>query len=276
MKREIENTALASEKQRAREQWSHDPAGAVYGREHEFGTREFFDAVEHHRYTEYAPWMPEVMGFKEFAGARLLEVGCGMGTDLLQFARGGAQVTGVDLTPRSIEITRQHFAVYGEPGDFAISDCETLPFAGESFEVVYSNGVLHHTPDTAGAVGEIHRVLRPGGQARVMLYHRGSVAYWGEIILRHGLLRGELLRGHSPQDIMGRHVEFNEGGGRPLVKVYSRREARKLFAMFREIKIQIEQLTRPELYFLGRFIPEKIFQGLRRSVGWNVIVTARK
>lgn len=267
---------VAEEKQRAREQWSRDPAGAVYGREHEFGTREFFDAVERHRYQEYAPWMPEVMGFNEFAGARLLEVGCGMGTDLLQFARGGAQVTGVDLTPRSIEISRRHLAVYGEHGDFAITDCETLPFAGDSFDVVYSNGVLHHTPDTAGAVREIHRVLRPGGLARVMLYHRGSAAYFGEIILRYGVLHGELLRGHSPQQIMSRYVEFNESGGHPLVKVYSRKQARELFSMFSEVRIQVEQLTRPELYLLGRFIPERLFRQLRRSVGWNVIVSARK
>src|SRR2546425_7126551 len=127
---------LSDEKQRAREQWSKDPAGAVYGAKHEVGTREFFDEVERHRYHEYAPWMPEVMGFNEFAGARLLEIGCGMGTDLLQFARGGAQVTGIDLTPRSIEISRQHFAVYNECGDFAIADCETLPFANEGFDVV--------------------------------------------------------------------------------------------------------------------------------------------
>ena len=268
--------AVGEEKQRAREQWSEDPCGAVYGREQEFGTREFFDAVERHRYTEYAPWMPEVMGFNDFAGARLLEVGCGMGTDLLQFARGGARVTGVDLTPRSIEISRQHLAVYGEGGDFAITDGENLPFADESFDVVYSNGVLHHTPDTASAVREVHRVLRPGGQARVMLYYRDSLSYWGQIILRHGLLHGELIRGNSPAEIMSKYVEFNESGGRPLVKVYSRREARELFSMFREVKVQVEQLTRPELFFLGRFIPEKIFQGLRRSVGWNVIIAARK
>ena len=97
-----QSNELAEEKQRAREQWSEDPCGAIYGREQEFGTREFFDAVEQHRYAEYAPWMPKVMGFNDFAGARLLEVGCGMGTDLLQFARGGAKVTGVDLTPRSM------------------------------------------------------------------------------------------------------------------------------------------------------------------------------
>ena len=266
----------ADEKQRAREQWSRDPAGAVYGKQHEVGTREFFDAVERHRYAEYAPWMPEVMGFDKFAGMRLLEIGCGMGTDLLQFARGGARVTGTDLTPRSIEISRQHLTIYGESGDFAIADCETLPFTNESFDVVYSNGVLHHTPDTAGAVREIHRVLRPGGQVRVMLYHRRSFAYWGEVILRHGLLKGEFLRGNSPAEIMSKYVEFNEGGGCPLVKVYSRGEARKLFSPFAEVKVQVEQLTRAELYVIGRIIPEGLFRRLRQTLGWNVIVSARK
>jgi 2-polyprenyl-3-methyl-5-hydroxy-6-metoxy-1,4-benzoquinol methylase len=273
---DTENTHPSDDKQRAREQWSHDPAGAIYGREHDFGTREFFDAVERHRYSEYAPWMPQVMGFNDFKGARLLEVGCGMGTDLLQFARGGANVTGIDLTPRSVEISRRHFEVYGQRGDFAISDCERLPFKSETFDVVYSNGVLHHTPDTAGAVRELHRVLRRGGQARVMLYHRGSINYWGEIILRHGLLRGELLRGHSAEEIMSRHVEVNESGGRPLVKVYSRQEARKLFSMFRDTSVEVEQLTRPELPVLGRFIPESMFLFLRQTVGGNVIISARK
>lgn len=270
------NIQLDEEKQHAREQWAEDPCGAVYGREYEFGTREFFDAIERHRYDEYAPWMPEAMGFNEFPGARLLEVGCGMGTDLLQFARGHAKVTGVDLTPRSIEITRKHFVAYGECGDFAVSDGERLPFTNDSFDVVYSNGVLHHTPDTAGAVREIHRVLRPGGQARVMLYHRNSLNYWGEFILRHGLLRGELLRGRTPQEIMSHHVEYNESGGRPLVKAYSRREARSLFSMFREVKVRVEQLTRTELYLLGRIIPESMFHLLCRTIGWNVIISAQK
>src|SRR5438045_2539951 len=140
------------DKHRAREQWREDPAGAVYGSKHEFGTREFFDEVERHRYQEYAPWMPEVMGFNDFAGQQLLEVGCGMGTDLLQFARGGAKVTGVDLTPRSIEISRHHLSLDGQTGQFAIADCERVPFEDGSFDVAYSNGVLHHTADTAGAV----------------------------------------------------------------------------------------------------------------------------
>jgi SAM-dependent methyltransferase len=266
----------SDDKQRAREQWSHDPAGAVYGKAHEVGSREFFDEVERHRYQEYAPWMPELMGFNDFAGRRLLEVGCGMGTDLLQFARGGAQVTGVDLTPRSIELSRRHLSLYEQTGDFALADCESLPFADESFDVAYSNGVLHHTSDTAGAVREVHRVLRPGGHARVMLYHRHSLYYWGEIILRRGVLQAELLRGKSPEEIMSCYVEANEGGGRPLVKVYGRAEARRLFSMFSEVKVQVDQLTRAELRFFSKLAGESLFRSLRRSVGGNVIISARK
>lgn len=274
---EVKNeAALEEEKRRAREQWGLDPCGAVHGEEHEFGTREFFDSVERHRYTEYAPWMPSVMGFDEFAGARLLEIGCGMGSDLLQFARGGARCTGVDLTPRSVEITRHRFKLYGERGDFVLSDGEHLPFADESFDVVYSNGVLHHTPDTAGAVREVHRVLKRGGTAKVMLYHKHSLNYWGEMIVRRGVIGGEFLRGRSPQEIMSRWVEYSEHGGRPLVKAYSRRESRKLFEMFSEVKIEVEQITRPELRVFSRLVNENLFRRLRRSIGWNVIITAKK
>ena len=271
-----EESVLAEEKRRARHQWEHDPAGAVYGGEYETGTREFFEQVERHRYTEYAPWMPSVMGFNDFAGARLLEIGCGMGTDLLQFARGGAHCTGIDLTPRSIEITRRRFELYEMPGDFLIADGERLPFTDESFDVVYSNGVLHHTPDTKGVVREIHRVLRPKGIAKVMLYHRHSLNYWGEIILHRGILRGQLLRGRTPEEIMSRYVEYSAHEARPVVKVYSRKEARHLFKNFREVKTQIEQLVRAELGLLNPLIPEKLFSRLSRAIGWNVIITAKK
>src|SRR4030095_1064310 len=125
-------SGLAEEKLRAREQWGQDPCGAEYVREHELGTREFFESVERYRYSEYAPWMPSVMEFAEFRSKRLLEIGCGMGSDLLQFARGGANCVGVDLTPRSVEITRHRFALFGEKGAFMIADGERLPFESES------------------------------------------------------------------------------------------------------------------------------------------------
>jgi SAM-dependent methyltransferase len=267
---------LAEEKLRAREQWGQDPCGAVYDREHELGTREFFDEVERYRYQEYAPWMPRLMGFDQFRDAKLLEIGCGMGTDLLQFARGGARCTGIDLTPRSVEITRHRFKLYGAEGNFMMSDGEHLPFRSESFDVVYSNGVLHHTPDTAGSIREVHRVLRPGGVAKIMLYHRNSLNYWVEIVLRRGIVGLEFLRGRSAEEIMSRVIEFSEHDARPLVKVYSRREVRELFGMFKDVRVDVEQLMRGELRVLSPVVSERILDRLRKKIGWNVIVTAIK
>src|SRR5215216_7301322 len=269
-------SGLAEEKLRAREQWSQDPCGAEYDRDHDLGTREFFDEVERYRYREYAAWMPRLMGFDKFRDAQLLEIGCGMGTDLLQFARGGARCTGIDLTPRSVEITRHRFKLYGADGDFMISDGERLPFRDESFDVVYSNGVLHHTPDTAGAIREAHRVLRPGGTAKVMLYHRHSLNFWFEIVLRRGVLGAEFLRGRSAEEIMSRVIEFSDHDARPLVKVYSRKQARELFRLFKNVVIEVEQLTRAELRFLSPLVSESMLDRLRKRIGWNAIVTAVK
>jgi ubiquinone/menaquinone biosynthesis C-methylase UbiE len=268
--------SLSQEKLRAREQWGQDPCGSNHGREHEQGSREFFDAIERHRYSEYAPWMPRLMEFQNFRDARLLEVGCGMGTDLLQFSRGGARCVGVDLTPRSIEITQHRFRLYGADGAFMISDAENLPFLDESFDVVYSNGVLHHTPDTEGAIREVHRVLRPGGVAKVMLYHRNSLNYWVDIVLRHGVLRAKFLRGQSAEEIMSRVIEYSDHGATPLVKVYSRKEARALFNCFSDVKFDVEQLTRAELRFLSPLVSESMLDRLRTRIGWNVIITAIK
>jgi ubiquinone/menaquinone biosynthesis C-methylase UbiE len=267
---------LVEEKLRAREQWGQDPCGAESDPEHELGTREFFDEVERYRYHEYAPWMPRLMEFDRFRGARLLEVGCGMGTDLLQFARSGARCTGIDLTPRSVEITRHRFKLYGADGNFMISDGEHLPFRSESFDVVYSNGVLHHMPDTAEAIREVHRVLRPGGVAKIMLYHRHSLNYWFEIVLRRGVLGFEFLRGRSAAEIMSRVIEFRDHDARPLVKVYTREQVRELFGMFKDVRVDVEQLMRKELRFLSPLVTDAVFQKLRNKVGWNVVVTAIK
>jgi ubiquinone/menaquinone biosynthesis C-methylase UbiE len=261
-------------KRRTREQWSADPCGAVYGDGYSIGTREFFDSVERHRYHVYAPWMREVMEFDGFAGRDLVEIGCGMGSDLLQFARGGARVTGVDYTPRSIEIARRRFAVYGLEGAFLVGDAERLPFPDASFDVVYSNGVLHHTPNTQGAIDEVHRILRPGGVAKVMLYHRRSLYYWGSIILKHGIVRGELARS-TPEEIMGRHVEYSETGAEPLVRAYTRDEVERMFARFATRRTDVRQLTREELR-LPRAVPDAFVDALGRRWGWNVVVTAQK
>src|SRR5580693_6865417 len=111
-------------KRRAREQWSDNPCGAHVARHLEFGTREYFDQIEDYRYNVFGQWMKRDLPFSDYNGKRLLEIGCGTGTDLLQFARAGANVTGVDLTPRSIEIARRRFSVYGLPAQFLVADAE--------------------------------------------------------------------------------------------------------------------------------------------------------
>ena len=157
-----------------------------------------------------------------------------------------------------------------------IGDGERLPFASETFDVVYSNGVLHHTPDTAGAIREVHRVLRPNGTAKVMLYHRHSLNYWVEIVLRRGVFAGEFLRGRSAEEIMSRVIEFSDHDARPLVKVYSRKEAKALFSHFRDVAVEVEQLTREELRLLSPLISDKSLCKLSTNLGWNVVITARK
>jgi SAM-dependent methyltransferase len=262
-------------KRRAQEQWGANPCGAHVAQGHASGTREYFDAIEGYRYRVYAPWMREAIGFDRYRGKRLLEIGCGTGTDLLQFARGGASVTGVDLTPLSVEITRQRFEVYNLSGDFALEDAERLSLADESFDVVYSFGVLHHTPDTARAIREAHRVLRRGGEAIIMLYNRASLYYWGSIVLKRGILRGELLS-KSVEQIMSERVEHSETGGRPLVKAYTKREALELFRDFSRVEITINQLTRKELRPVGSLLPNLLIEWLALRFGWNLIIRAIK
>jgi SAM-dependent methyltransferase len=266
---------LDEAKLRAREQWTANPCGAHVARDLEFGTREYFDAIDRYRYRVYSPWIRDLIDFNGFAGKRLLEIGCGTGTDLIQFARGGATVTGIDLTPRSIEIARRRFDVYGLVGDFAIGDAENLTFPDHSFDTVYSFGVLHHTPNTEAAVDEVHRVLRPGGCAIIMLYNRSSLWYWARLVFMRGILRGELLT-NSTGDLLSKYVEYTETGGRPLVKAYSRRNARNMFKRFSNVRVQVEQLNRSDLKWLGRIIPERSVRWLARNFGWNLIVTAVK
>src|SRR5262249_29884415 len=147
-------------------------------------SQRFFELVEEHRYTK--EWhIPAAADFAAARGLRVLEIGCGLGTDGAQFAKAGAPYTGVDLTEAAIALAQKRFQFCELPGTFRTADAENLDFADDSFDLVYSHGVLHHTPDTARAVQEVRRVLRPGGRAVVMLYHRNSYNYRINI----GLLR---------------------------------------------------------------------------------------
>src|SRR5947207_7977288 len=185
--------ANAELKERVRAFWQAHPCGTKFS-DAEMGTREFFDRIEQHRYEK--EWhIPLAAEFESTGGLKVLEIGCGLGTDGAQFAKAGADYTGIDLTEASIELARKRFELSGLKGEFRVADAEKLDFGAETFDLVYSHGVLHHTPDTAAAVREIHRVLKPHGRAMVMLYHRNSYNYRiGIRVLRRsgaGLLKSD-------------------------------------------------------------------------------------
>ncbi len=142
--------------------------------DHPVGTREFFDDLDDYRFDKLH-YLPRLVDFGGFAGQRVLEIGCGIGTDLVRFARGGARVTGIDLSDTAIGLARQNFALHGvEAALLEVGNGEALPFADGSFDVVYGHGVLQYTADAARLVREAHRVLTPGGQAIFMVYNRVS------------------------------------------------------------------------------------------------------
>jgi glycosyltransferase involved in cell wall biosynthesis/ubiquinone/menaquinone biosynthesis C-methylase UbiE len=254
-------------------QWDNDPAGSHYVKEAEPHTLAWFREAEAYRYEQYAPWMAETMEFAGYPGARLLEVGGGMGTDLAQFARHGSIVTDLDLSSGHLELARENFRLRGLAGEFVLHDAESLPFDDDTFDVVYSNGVLHHTPNTRAVVREIQRVLKPGGKAIVMMYAESSLHYWRNLVWAIGLKEHQLLR-HSMGEIMSRSVERSDNAAaRPLVKVYTKKRLRALFDGFADVEIVQRQMVAAEKPRLLTWVP---LPTLGMMMGWNLIIKARK
>jgi glycosyltransferase involved in cell wall biosynthesis/SAM-dependent methyltransferase len=251
-------------------QWNTDACGSHYV-QGEPTTLDWYLDVERHRYQEYAPWMPEVMEFGRHQGHSVLEIGAGMGTDLAQFAKNGARVTDVDLSRGHLEHAQRNFAFRGLTGRFVHQDAETLPFETGEFDVVYSNGVIHHTPNTANLVAEVSRVLKPGGRAIIMVYAENSWHYWVELVYKIGL-RQRMLGYFSMGEIMSRTVERSDASGaRPLVKVYTEQRLRGLFAGF-EIETVLQRQLTPT-----RWMRRTGLAGwIEKKFGWNLIIKARK
>ena len=176
------------------------------------------------------PYIRDFARFEEGGGQDILEIGIGMGADHVEWARSGPRhLAGIDLTPRALGWTAQRLETYGLASDLREGDAENLPFRDNSFSIVYSWGVLHHSPDTQRAFLEAHRVLRPGGTLRVMIYHRPSVVglmLWA----RYGLATGHPAC--SLTEIYARHLES------PGTKGYTITEAQSLVAPFSACKIR--------------------------------------
>lgn len=265
------------DKREAVEQWTHDPCGLCGAEGLEIGSQAFYARVDNNRYEEYAPWMKSTFEFAKFSGKKVLEVGFGMGTDLFQFASAGATVSGVDLSPEHLRIAQLRFSTYGLSADLRLADAEGLPFEDATFEVVYTFGVIHHTPNTQRAVDEIYRVLKPGGHAIIGVYHRYSAFFLFSVLLESYLLRLRFLR-ESYRRTLSRIEHRQHSDACPLVKVYSRRSLRHLLRAFREVRIECAHLDRSHFGILGRCLPRGFVHRLERGekLGWFLIAKCIK
>jgi ubiquinone/menaquinone biosynthesis C-methylase UbiE len=227
------------------------------------GTPEFFREIDGYRF-EKLHYLPKIVNFGGYAGQRVLDVGCGLGNDTARFARGGARVTGIDLSPRAIELAKCNFAQRSLAGEFRVMDGERLDFPDAHFDLVYCHTVLHFTPHPERMLAEIRRVLKPGKQAIVMTVNRRS---WMNIMRR--VAKVELDYTTAPT--------FNR---------YSIAEFRRMLGMFGAVEVVPERFPvktkvhrglKAALYnqlFVGAF--NLLPRALTRNTGYHLVAFCTK
>lgn len=258
--------------------WERGACGEVYCEGGDAKSR--LEAQARRRY-ELEPYLEPFARFHEGCGKDVLEIGVGMGADHLEWAKARPRsLCGVDLTERAVAFTRERLAAWGYESNLQVADAEKLPFPNNAFDIVYSWGVLHHSPNTPGAIEEVYRVLRPGGLARIMIYHSHSLI--GAMLwARYGLMRGQPRR--SLQEIYANHLES------PGTKAYSVAEARRLFGPFLQANIRSQlgpgdmlegeagQRHRgPLLTTARRLWPRTLIRRYGNRFGLDLLIEARK
>jgi ubiquinone/menaquinone biosynthesis C-methylase UbiE len=298
---------------RVRAFWNTEPCGTHFVPEYS-DRRDFFRKYREFRYrTEWH--IPVFAAFEQARGKRVLEIGCGNGADGAMFATHGARYIGVDLTTEALRATSEHFAAEGLEGEFEEHNAEQLGFDHACFDMVYSFGVLHHTPDPVAAVAEVHRVLKPGGVAKVMLYHRHSFNYYIRIL---GYMRARVawkalsrigrwnsdrerlrarglagVRGNTSARVWELHYDnflrdgwsylsparfahhCADGPECPHAYTYTKRDAQALFSRFSSVRMRIAHLPLNK-YPLGRCLPRSFEKWCAGKMGWHLLIEAVK
>ncbi len=227
------------------------------------GTAGFFQELAEYRFDKLH-YLPRVVDFSAYRDKQLLEIGCGVGIDLVRFARAGALVTGIDLAEVSIDLARRNFAQEGLAANLQVMNGEALQFEANSFDVAYVHGVLQYTADAQKMINEVHRVLRPGGEAILMVYNKYS---WLNLLSR----------------LMKVDLEHQDA---PVLRLYSIKEFKNLLRPFAEAKIVPERFPvktrlhhgiKATLYndlFVTGFncLPKAMI----RPFGWHILALARK
>jgi ubiquinone/menaquinone biosynthesis C-methylase UbiE len=287
--------------QEVRTFWNANPCQAILSRSED--RRRYFQEIAERRYGGREWHLPIVAAFGSFRGKDLLEVGCGIATDGFEFAKCGANYTGVDLTPESIRLAQERFDLFGMRGRFEVANAEErIPFPDCSFDHVYSFGVIHHSPHPEKIVKEIYRVLRKKGTFTVMLYNKSSINYYVEIMFLRKLFKWCLLPKFMPALIsavtgfdrwkLEGHRTIMREKGRvskeewismntdgpfcPLARVYDKNEAAALFKDFGDLRQEIWEFNVDHWPFVRTVIPESLAKRIGRRWGWHRLICGQK
>jgi 2-polyprenyl-3-methyl-5-hydroxy-6-metoxy-1,4-benzoquinol methylase len=266
--------------QRVAEYWDRRPCNLRHSIQ-PVGSREYFDEVEKRKYFVESH-IPRFAEFEKWRGKRVLEIGCGIGTDTVNFARHGAQVTSVDLSEKSIEIARQRMSVYGvrDQVRFYRGNAEELSsfVPVKPFDLIYSFGVIHHTPHPERVLEQLRQYARPGTTVKIMVYHRRS---WKVLWILLGEGRGKFWK---LPELVAKNSEAQTGC--PITYTYTRAEGEKLLGRhgFRARAVEVDHIFPyriadyvnyryvKELYF--RWMPAGMFRAMENRFGWHLCITA--
>ena len=285
--------------ERVRAYWNNKPCDSDLS-DRERLSREYFLDIERQRY-ELQPHILDIISKIDWRGKRVLEIGSGVGTDARKIIRMGGDYTGINVDRVSTEATSQALRVFSLAGVALQCDATSLDFPDNTFDVVYSFGVLHHIPEVEKAVAEIRRVLKPGGELLVMLYNRASINYVVEIMFMRKLglcilsvpgaisllrwmgFQREKLERHKQLRRQRRRMTGEEwlsrntdGPDNPYSRVYSAAEAAELLEAFRIKNNEVDFFDHRHWGALGRLLPRNSRRALGQHWGWHRIVYAKK
>jgi SAM-dependent methyltransferase len=242
------------------------------------GSKEYFDEVEARKYF-VEPHIPKFAQFERWKGKKVLEIGCGIGTDSINFARAGADVTVVDLSQESLELCKKRFEVFGLKANFFLGDAEHLGefVPVERYDLIYSFGVIHHTPHPERVFEQIKQYCKPDTELRVMLYSKWSwKVLW--IIAVYG--KGAIWRS---DELVKEYSEAQEGS--PVTFYYSARGVRDVMKEYNVVKqwkdhifpYRIDKYVNYEYEWVWyfRMLPTSWFRWLERRFGWHTMIVAK-
>ena len=247
-----------------RDYWNRRPCNLRHGTA-PVGTREYFDQVEARKYM-VEPHIPAFTEFEKWRGKKVLEIGCGLGTAAVSFARAGADYTAVELSDESLKLARQRFEVFGLKGRFHSGNAEELSkvVPVETYDLIYSFGVIHHAPHPEKIVAEVRKFMGPHSEFRLMLYAKNS---WKNILIEAGFDQPEAQSG-CPIAFTYTHDEV-----RKLMQGYVVTDIRQehIFPYVVEKYVQYEYELQP--WF--KAMPKEMFRALEKALGWHTLITAK-